>query len=231
MLVGSNGDRAHFAHVASHDMQEHLRMVLSFGTLLAEEYGPRLDERGRQWLTLSLHAARQLRELLDDMVEYDGMDGGGHAGTFDAMAQMEVVLEGLTQSIQAAGAEIAVAQLPDVPGNPVRFRRLMQNLVGNAVKYVAPQTRPCIRITAEDAAGCWRFCVKDNGIGIEPAYFRKIFEPFERLHSRARYAGTGLGLAICGKIVAGFGGRIWVESAPGAGSSFYFTIPKKVRAR
>jgi PAS domain S-box-containing protein len=227
-LMASNEERGHFAYVASHDLQEHLRMVLSFGTLFSEEYGPQLDDTARKYLSLSLNAAAQMRELVDDLVEY------GRLGTekdrmqeFEAMAEIGLVLEVLKESIKDARAEIEVERLPVLFGNPVRFRRLMQNLVGNAIKYREPNVRPVVRIASRDEGNFWRFSVTDNGIGIDPAYAEKIFDPFRRLHTKAQYAGTGLGLAICKTIVAGFGGRIWVESKPGAGSTFCFTIRKK----
>jgi PAS domain S-box-containing protein len=230
-LLAISEERGHFSHVASHDMQEHLRMVLAFNAMLADEYGPQLDDKARQYLSLSLHAAQQMRELVDDLMEYDRMGGETeHVGPFDAQTEMELVLEGLKDSIQVTDADISVDPLPWLPGNPVRFRRLMQNLLVNAIKYVAPRTRPQVHVAIDDGGECWRFCVRDNGIGIDPAYFGKIFEPFKRLHAKARYVGSGLGLAICEKIVSGFGGRIWVESTPGAGSSFYFTIPKQERS-
>lgn len=227
-LVASNEERGHFSHVASHDMQEHLRMVLSFGAMLADEYGARLDAKGRQYLSLSLEAARQMRELVDDLVEYERLsDETGLDAVFDAAAEMKQVCDVLKDAIAASGAQIAVCRLPKLTGSAVRFRRLMQNLLGNAIKYMPPGRSPVIRVSARPDGCHWRFCVKDNGIGIEAAYQRKIFEPFKRLHSKARYQGTGLGLAICEKIVAGFGGKIWVESEPGKGSSFFFTIRKR----
>jgi two-component system, LuxR family, sensor kinase FixL len=229
-LLAISEERGHFSHVASHDMQEHLRMVLAFNGLLVDQYGPGLDDKARQYLSLSLHAAQQMRELVDDLVEYDRAgEQMQNAGPFDAQAEIEAVLEGLKDSIQVTDADISVDPLPYLPGNPVRFRRLMQNLLVNAIKYVAPRTRPQVHVRVDDSGEFWRFSVSDNGIGIDVAYFGKIFEPFKRLHAKARYVGSGLGLAICEKIVAGFGGRIWVESQLGAGSSFYFTIPKQER--
>jgi len=163
-------------------------------------------------------------------VEYDRLDASSSSRRFDAGAETALVLEGLKDRIAAARAGVAVGGLPKLSGNPVRFRRLMQNLLGNAIKYVPPGVRPEVRVSAEEEGEFWRFCVRDNGLGIDPDHFQRIFEPFKRLHPRARYPGSGLGLAICEKIVAGFGGRIWVESAPGAGAAFCFTIPKKGRA-
>jgi len=226
-LTASNEERGHFSYVASHDLQEHLRMVLSFNTLLLEEYGPKLDSQGREYLTLSLNAARHMRELVADLLEYTRLGSDQERERpFDASAEMDLVLESLEALIHDSGAEIDVDPLPFLFGNPVRFRRLLQNLMGNAIKYVPPQVSPRLRITVHHDGDFWKFVVSDNGIGIDRLYFKKIFEPFQRLHGKAQYSGTGLGLTICKKIVAGFGGDIWVESEPGTGSNFCFTVKK-----
>jgi light-regulated signal transduction histidine kinase (bacteriophytochrome) len=130
----------------------------------------------------------------------------------------------LRAPIAQSGAQITRGALPAIHGNPVRFQCLLQNLLGNALKYVAPDVAPRVRVAAAREGGFWLFEVADNGIGIEPRHFERIFEPFKRLHARSRYDGTGLGLAICRKIVEGFGGRIWVNSTPRAGSTFSFTV-------
>ncbi|HEX3756202.1 MAG TPA: ATP-binding protein [Rhizomicrobium sp.] len=216
----------HFHHLASHDMQEHLRMVLAFNRVLAEEYGPKLDNRARHCLSLSLEAASQMRDLLDDLRAYEKAKGVPSNVLFDAQAELERVRQGLELSIRETGTRIATDRLPRLWGNAVRFRRLMQNLLSNAIKYVPRGTSPAIRIRVADRNEVWRICVADNGIGIDPAHFGSIFQPFRRLHARTRYRGSGLGLTICEQIVTGFGGHIWVKSAPGAGASFFFTVPK-----
>jgi two-component system, LuxR family, sensor kinase FixL len=227
-FISSNEERGHFSYVASHDLQEHLRMILSFTALLSEEYGAQLDDKARQYLSLAVNAAKDMRELVDDLLEY-GRFGGEleHETPFDAVTEVHRVLSTLAEPIRVSGAEVTVDPMPTLFGNATRFRRLMQNLIGNGLKYVAPGTIPRVQVTVNEDGDHWHFCVKDNGIGIEPVYFDKIFKPFKRLHTRAQYSGTGLGLPICQKIVAGFGGEIWVESTPGAGSSFHFTIPQK----
>src|SRR5262249_24294915 len=146
-LIASKEERGHFSHVASHDMQEHLRMVLSFSAMLASEYGARLDEKGRQYLSLSLDAARQMRELVDDLVEYEGMrDEGGHDVSLDAGTEMNLVRDVLKAVITASDAKIVVGRLPRLTGSAVRFRRLMQNLLGNAIKYMPQGRAPSIRV-------------------------------------------------------------------------------------
>jgi signal transduction histidine kinase len=139
---------------------------------------------------------------------------------------VDQVVEGLSNIVQRADAKITCGPLPHITANPIRFERLMQNLIGNALKYVAADVEPRIDIDAAREEGpCWRFSVADNGIGIDPRYHGRIFQPFKRLHGRGRYEGVGLGLAICRKIVEGFGGVLSVRSAEGQGSTFSFTIP------
>lgn len=227
-FIASNEERGHFSYVASHDLQEHLRMVLSFTALLSEEYGPDLDDKARQYIFLALNAAKNMRELVDDLLEY-GRFGSEleREKPFDAVTEIHRVLDTLAEPIRESGAEVKIDPMPSLFGNPVRFRRLLQNLIGNAIKYVAPHTTPHVRVSAREERGVWHFCVSDNGIGIDPVHFEKIFKPFKRLHTRLQYSGTGLGLPICKKIVSGFGGDIWVQSRIGAGSSFHFTIPQK----
>jgi two-component system, LuxR family, sensor kinase FixL len=227
-LIASNEERGHFAYVASHDLQQHLRMVLAFNTLVLEEYGSKLDDKARQYLTLSLNASGQMRDLLGDLLEYGRLSADlDCAKSFDTAVEMNQVLEILDDSVRSSDAEIEIGPMPILYGNPVRFRRLMQNLLTNAIKYVAPAAVPSIGVSASEERNFWRFRVKDNGIGIDPAYHRKIFDPFKRLHTNSEYVGSGLGLAICRKIVVDFGGAIWVESDIGRGSSFNFTIAKR----
>jgi signal transduction histidine kinase len=164
--------------------------------------------------------------LLDDLVEYARLSNDAERGArFDANLVVDSVIESLSSPIRRSDAEITHEVLPHITANTGRFERLMQNLIGNALKYVAEDVRPCVRVEAARESAFWRFSVSDNGIGIDPRHFERIFEPFKRLHNRGRYDGTGLGLAICRKIVESFGGRISVRSSEGQGSTFSFTIP------
>jgi light-regulated signal transduction histidine kinase (bacteriophytochrome) len=200
-------------------------MVAAFCGLLSKDYGERLDERGREYLALALTATTQMRDLLDDLVDYGHLDLEAERGSwFDSDDGLDQALENLGDPIKESGAEVTRESLPRVYGNPIRFHRLMQNLVGNALKYVAPDVSPRIHVRAVREGGFWRFSVSDNGIGIEPRHHDRIFEPFKRLHAKSQYYGTGLGLAICRKIVEGFGGVIEVSSVPGEGSIFSFTL-------
>ena len=224
-LTTSNEEKGHFANVAAHDLREPLRMVAAFCSLLSENYAKQIDDRGREYISLIVSAAKQMQELLDDLVDFGRLgEEADRSSWFDASEAFQRVVENLHETILESKAEITCDPLPRIHGNQVRFIRLLQNLVGNGIKYVEPGVMPRIHITAKEIDGFWRFSVVDNGIGIEPHHFDRIFEPFKRLHAKSAYKGTGLGLAICRKIVDGFGGTIGVRSAPGAGSTFEFTV-------
>ena len=224
-LTASNVERSHFGHVASHDLREPLRMVAAFCGLLSKDYGDRLDDRGREYLTLAVSAANQMQDLLDDLVDYGRLGLEAERGAwFESNESVDQVLENLHETIRESSAQITYGGLPRIFGNRIRFIRMMQNLIGNALKYVAPDAIPLIAVSAVQEGAFWRFSVSDNGIGIETRHHERIFEPFKRLHAKSRYYGTGLGLAICRKIVDGFGGRIWVSSATAEGSTFSFTV-------
>lgn len=225
-LVASNEEKGHFAHVAAHDLREPLRMMTAFCGLLSKDYGERLDMRGQEYLSLALSSGARMQELLDDLVEFGRLGQEAERRSwFDANQSLERVLENLRDAIRESEAEVICGTLPRLYGNPIRFIRLTQNLIGNALKYVAPGVEPRVEVSALREGACWRFCVADNGIGVEPRHHQRIFEPFKRLHGRDHYSGTGLGLAICRKIVDGFGGRIWVDSELGHGAVFNFTVP------
>jgi len=224
-LTASNLERSYFGHVASHDLREPLRMVAAFCTLLSKDYGDRLDERGREYLSLAVSAASQMQDLLDDLVDFGRLGLEAERGTwFETSEVLDQALENLHETVRESGACVSHAALPRIFGNAIRFNRLMQNLLGNALKYVAPDVTPVICVSAAREGEFWRFSVADNGIGIDAHHFERIFEPFKRLHGKSRYYGTGLGLSICRKIVEGFGGAIWVDSKPGEGSVFSFTV-------
>jgi light-regulated signal transduction histidine kinase (bacteriophytochrome) len=204
-------------------------MVSSFCELLSKDYGARLDERGCEYLSLAIAGTTQMRDLLDDLVEFGRLGLEAERVTpFASDAVLDQVLKTLGDPIRDSGAQITREPLPRIYGNPIRFHQLMQNLVGNALKYVAPGVEPRIHVSVKVDGDSWRFSVADKGIGIEARYFEQIFEPFKRLHSRNRYYGTGLGLAICRKIIEGFGGAISVSSTPGAGSTFSFTVIRRI---
>jgi len=224
-LTASNEERTLFVHVASHDLREPLRMVAAFCGRLAKDYGDRLDERGAEYLALAIGATAQMSRLLDDLVDFGrlGLDAA-RGSKFVANQVLDQVLENFAEPIRESGAVVTSDLLPQVYGNPIRFHRLMQNLIGNALKYVAEDVAPRIHVTAVREGAFWRFSVSDNGIGIDRRHHEQIFEPFKRLHAKDRFKGTGLGLAICRKIVEGFGGVMSVHSNEGQGSTFSFTV-------
>lgn len=227
-LTAPNEELGSFAQAASHDLQQGVRMVSSFCTLLSQQYGEQLDERGNRYLSLAIDAATQMGNLLEDLMHYSrlGLDAARPCN-FSANVSLQVALDNLAESITETGARVTTDLLPELQGNKIRFTRLVQNLIANAVKYVPAGVAPVIHVSVQDEAPFWRFCVSDNGIGIEPQYRTRIFEPFKRLHRSDEYKGSGLGLSICKRIAEGFGGGVWVDSAPNGGSNFHFTIEQR----
>jgi PAS domain S-box-containing protein len=224
-LRQSNDDLNQFAYAASHDLQEPLRMVVLYSQLLQENYGQRLDPEADCFISFIVSGARRMETLLKDLLAYSqaGSIGNDSLNPVDCNAVMRQVLFNLQASIDQDRAVVTWGELPVVQAQEIRLIQLFQNLIGNAIKYrsVAP---PAIRVTAERHGNGWVFSVKDNGIGIEPEYVQQIFGIFKRLHG-ATHPGTGIGLAICQRIVERYGGRIWAESTPGAGSEFFFILP------
>lgn len=225
-LTATNAELERFAYVASHDLREPLRMVTSFTTLIAQRYNDKLDDDGRKFIRFIVDGADRMLELIEDLLEYARL--GQEAEQIEAVdinRLMELVLENLSESINEVHAEVTYDALPVVKGNAIRLTRLLQNLVGNALKYQEAGCTPKVHVSAELKGGEWVFSVADNGIGISEPYQQQIFQPFKRLHGKKDYSGTGIGLAICKKIVEGHEGRIWVESELGKGSCFKFSIP------
>jgi light-regulated signal transduction histidine kinase (bacteriophytochrome) len=224
-LARSNKDLEQFAYVASHDLQEPLRIVSGYLQLLERRYRDKLDKDADEFIDFAVDGARRMQSLIIDLLAYSrvGTKGRTSAPT-DAGAALHRALANLKTAITEADAVVSSGQLPTVTADPVQLAQVFQNLVGNAIKFCRTDRRPEIQVSAEPYDGRWRFSVKDNGIGIEPQYVERVFVIFQRLHTRDKYPGTGIGLAICKKIVERHGGRIWVESTPGEGSTFYFTI-------
>lgn len=225
-LADSNAELEHFAYVASHDLIEPLRMVRSFIHLLDTTYGQDFDETAREYVGLALDGADRMQQLIKDLLEFSRI------GTqTEPLSDVDVgvlladlrTLYGLT--IGELQATVSIGTMPVIQGYPTQIRQVWQNLLGNALKYHGPDPLT-VRIEATETPTAWEFSIADNGIGIEPRFFERIFVIFQRLHSRDDYSGTGIGLAICKKIVERHGGRIWVDSRPGGGSTFFFTIAK-----
>jgi PAS domain S-box-containing protein len=224
-LARSNADLEQFAYVASHDLQEPLRMVSSYAQLLSRRYRDWLDDDAREFIGYMVDGVDRMRSLIGGLLTFSRLGSGGDAHRPVALdGVLERALANLEAAIKESGAVVTADPLPTVVGDPAQLAQLFQNLVGNGVKFRG-EAAPRVHVSAERDGGEWRLSVCDNGIGIEPEYAERIFVIFQRLHGRAEYPGTGIGLALCRKIVERHGGRIWVESRAGAGSSFFFTLP------
>ncbi len=224
-LRRSNADLEQFAYIASHDLQEPLRMVASYTELLAERYKGQLDERADKYIFYAVDGARRMQRLVADLLAYSRVGSQGKPlRPVAAGAVLADVLQVLAPRIREAGAELQCGDLPTVMADEDQLFQLLQNLLGNALKFRS-EAPPRIRIGATLEGGEWHFLVTDNGIGIEPRYSERIFQMFQRLHERGRYDGSGIGLSIAKRILERHGGRIWLESALGCGSTFHFTLP------
>ena len=226
-LTRSNAELEQFAYVASHDLQEPLRMVSSYTQLLGKRYGERLEGDAKEFMAFVIEGAGRMRQLIDDLLAYSRV---GTRGKGFRQVKLESVIERASVNLRAAleesGAELTHDPLPVVQADESQLVQLFQNLIGNAVKFHGAAV-PKIHVSAVEKEQEWEVAVTDNGIGVEPQYFERIFMVFQRLHDRGQYPGTGIGLAICKKVVERHGGRLWVESEPGKGSSFHFTLPKE----
>ncbi len=224
-LARSNDDLEQFASVASHDLQEPLRMVESYVQLLARRYRGRLDADADEFIGFAVEGTTRMQTLINDLLEHSRMGAPGKPlEPTDSSAVLDRALENLKAGIRKSGAEVTRDFLPTVPVDPSQLVQLFQNLVGNAIKFQGLET-PRVHISAEQREAEWVFSVCDNGIGLDPQFADRIFTIFQRLHAVGEYPGTGMGLAICKRIVERHGGRIWVESEPEKGSTFYFTLP------
>ena len=225
-LLRSNKELEQFAYVASHDLQEPLRMISSFTQLLSQRYKDKLDQDAQEFIQFAVDGAVRMQLLINDLLDYSRI--GTRGKKFSPVDMQDVighVINNLNVIIQEKNALVTNDELPVVVADSRQMIQLLQNLIGNALKFC--NTSPRIHISAREEKDHYLFSVKDNGIGIETQYFDKIFQIFQRLHPRDEYGGTGIGLAICKRIVERHGGKIWVESKPGKGSVFYFTIIKR----
>jgi len=229
-LARSNAELERFAFVASHDLQEPLRMVASFTQLLAKRYSGRLDETADRYIDFAVDGARRMQQLIVDLLAYSRVNSRElDLRRIECEAVVQTALQNLSEAIDESGAAIRRDPLPVLTADAAQLGQLFQNLIGNAIKFrgSAPLR---IHIAATDNGPDWLFSVQDNGIGIDPRHTDRIFQVFQRLHTREQYPGTGIGLAVCQKVAERHGGRIWVESEPGVGSTFRFTISKQARA-
>lgn len=228
-LTRSNHDLEQFAYVASHDMQEPLRAITTYLSIFEDRYGQMLDSKANLFITRSIDAATRMKNLIEALLAYSQLDGAGATvETVHCALVWNQALANLDASITESQALISTDPLPVISGNPEQLTHLFQNLLGNALKFRSDR-RPEIHLAVEKRgrgpATEWLFSLRDNGIGMKQEHWQRIFLIFKRLHDRTEYSGTGIGLAICKKIIERHGGRIWVESEPDRGSTFFFTLP------
>jgi len=223
-LARSNKELEQFAYVASHDLQEPLRMITGYTNLLSKRYKGKLDDEADEFIGFAVDGANRMRVLINDLLTYSrvGMQRKEFAPT-DCELILGQTLAGLQVVIQESAARVTHDPLPTVMANDVQLGQLFQNLIGNALKYHNGDA-PAVHIGCQRRDNDWLLSICDNGIGIDPRFAEKIFLIFQRLHNREQYPGTGIGLAVCKRIVERHGGKIWVESAPGKGATFYFTL-------
>lgn len=228
-LEETNRELEQFAYVASHDLREPLRMVTSYMSLLERRYSDQLDATAREFIGFARDGAKRLDHLVLDLLDFSRINRHGEAIVpMPALPAVQLALNNLGLAIKDVAATIIIEdaiQSSWVMGDPVQVMRLFQNLIGNGLKYRKPDIGPVIRIGGRRLGDHWEFSVSDNGIGIAPEYFERVFGIFQRLHTREQYDGTGIGLAVCKKIVERHCGRIWLESRQGEGTTFFFTLP------
>jgi PAS domain S-box-containing protein len=225
-LQRSNAELEQFAYVASHDLQEPLRMVASYCQLLQRRYKDKLEDDANEFIGFAVEGANRMQRLINDLLSYSRV--GRKGGDPETMAFADLARSALTNlqsAIAEGGAQITIGEMPQIRGVRLQLVQLLQNIIGNAIKFRREDVVPRISITAEREDAMWRFTVADNGIGIEKEYLDRVFLIFQRLHERSKYPGTGIGLAIAKKVIENHGGRIWIESTPGQGSRFNFTLP------
>jgi len=224
-LERSNGELEQFAYVASHDLQEPLRSVQSYLQLLKRRYGEKLDQDADEFIDFAVDGAKRMRQLIEDLLTYSRVSSRGRPPEPTNLDEVvDHVMRGLSAAVEECGATITRDPLPCINGDRAQLKQLYQNLISNALKF-RKDNAPHVKLSAEKEGAFWRLGVSDDGIGMNPKYAEKVFEIFKRLHSKDEYEGTGIGLAICKKIVERHGGRIWVESRLGEGSTFCFTLP------
>lgn len=225
-LARSNKELEQFAYVASHDLQEPLRMITGFVSLLERKYKGRLDQKADKYIRFAVDGALRMQKLIEGLLAYSRVSTRGvEFRRVDLAKVFHDAAANLSSAIREGKARVAGDDLPAVVGDETQLLQLLQNLIGNAVKFRKPDVPPEVRVSAQKKGNEWVFEVRDNGIGIRKEDFPGLFQVFQRLHTGEEYPGTGIGLAVCKKIVERHGGRIWVESVPGEGTSFFFTMP------
>lgn len=228
-LATSNKDLEHFAYIASHDLRQPIRKIRMCTEYLAEDYGHCFDEQAREYMSYITKSTDRMYLLIDDLLAYSRVGKREeNLVSIDLNKVVEDVLEDLSITIEEKQPTIDYQDLPTIKGNLTEIRQLLQNLIGNSLKFTGDRS-PEIKIKAIRQEDNWLFSIQDNGIGIESRFYDKIFQMFQRLHCSSNYEGTGIGLAICHKVVTSHGGEIWLESQVGEGTTFFFTLPESVQ--
>jgi len=228
ILVRSNSELEKFAYIASHDLQEPLRTVSSFGSLLQSEFSEQLPADAKEYVSFMVQGSKRMQHLIDDLLLYSRVGTQGKEFKFIELNEIvDVAIGNLQAAIEKSSAEILIEPLPSMAVDAEQVIQVFQNLIGNAIKFQGNRP-PKIRVSTRKFEEGWEFCIEDNGIGIEPKYLNRIFEIFQRLHTREEYPGSGIGLSICKKVIERHGGRIWAESNIGVGSKFFFTISRRL---
>jgi len=229
-LASQNKELEQFAYITSHDLKEPLNTISGLIVLLLEEYEDKLDEDGQMSLNFINESSLRMKSLIDSLLDYSRLGKIKEYNAIHTSNLIEAIKIDLGGMISKAKAKITTKNLPIITGSDVEIRLLFQNLISNGIKFIDPNTTPnimisCIKTEDEELHKYWQFAVTDNGIGIPENYQDRIFAIFQRLHNREKYEGTGIGLAHCKKIVESHGGKIWLQSKEGIGTTFYFTIP------
>lgn len=225
-LARLNTELEYFAHVASHDLSEPLRAVAGMVDLLGRRYTGKFDADADEFIEFAIDGCARMKAMIDDLLAYARVGrSSGRRTSVDVAVLVSDVLAALDLAIAESGADISIGDLPTIVAEPTELTHVLQNLIGNAVKFRRPGTAPKIEVSAERNGMAWRFCIADDGIGIDPHDVTRIFRMFQRLHTQEEFAGTGIGLAIAERIVTDLGGRLWVEDRRTGGSRFCFTVP------
>ena len=225
-LEKKNKELEQFVYIASHDLREPLRTTSGFVELFQKQYKGKLDEKADTYLSYIMQSTDRMKTLIDDLLDYSRIGSKTELQQVDCNMILQEVLTDLGIALNEAGAEIKADRLPVISGHPTGIKQLFQNLITNGIKFSKKDISPKIQIGAEIKDDAWKFSFTDNGIGIDKQHSENIFVIFQRLHTRKEYEGSGIGLAHCKKIVEMHNGNIWVESTPGTGSTFHFTIHK-----
>lgn len=225
-LAIKNKELERFAYLASHDLQEPLRTISAFAGLLQSRFAEQLGQPEQEYLDFILQASHRMSALIKGLLAYAKLGADHKIEPIDCQQIVETVCQNLASRISQSGARLEIGQLPEVKGFEIGLQMLFQNLISNSLKFRQKEIPPVIKISCQEEGLYWIFCVEDNGIGIDPEFYQRIFNIFNRLHNQREYEGSGLGLAHCKRIVELLGGDIWLESEPGKGSKFYFSLPR-----